>query len=1200
MMRFFLLLRPLTGSRTGAPARVRGTAGVLLLLALLPQLAQAQAPVLTSVAPTSGPLDTRLILTGQNLTGLTSVLVGEVPARFTVAGNTQATAIVPRQATNQRVRISRAGGAAANPGTALSPTAFQVARPSTSLLFPAAANPTTDGTTPLRVVTATNVASRAAPAVTDVDGDGLLDLLVGDSEGYVSRFEQTTRNGDQFTPLGYLTTDGTTRLRLVTSYSPNNWAVPTVTDVDGDGLLDLLVGGYDGYVSRFEQTTRNGGVFAALGYLPVNTTGGSVNAGTLAAPAVTDVDGDGLLDLLVGNANGDVVRYEQAVALGSIFIEQTGAQNRLTTDGTTPVSVTLSGAGSAPVMTDLDGDGLLDLLVSNGSELVHFEQQTAGGTVFRLLNAPVDMYANLLMMDDSGYNPVAVSGIRSAAMTDVDGDGLLDLLVGSGQGFVRRFEQLAPPFFITDIAPATAKAGDLAVITGTNLAGATAVTVNGVAATGVTAVDATHVSFVVPAGASANQAVTVTTPAGVSPAYTRFTVQLQVISSDPVPHANSAPTANSALSLVFSEPLAPASGTPVVSVFSEQVGGRKAGQVSVSRLGRYGKASYTSTLGGRRANFQPGEKVRVSVLPAAQNPNGLASNKYVYEFRAATSGSGRGNFQPPAANASIGVGSQANSQPNDVAVGDVDGDGDLDMLSANTNDNSVSVRLNDGTGSFTAPATNAEISGVGQARQLVLGDADGDGDLDMFVVNASSVVVGLNNGTGNFAIPQSQNWLLFGTGVDFLTLGDVDGDGNLDVLAIDFQTNKAYVRLNDGTGRFTAPETNADITLNDAPGYPALGDVDNDGDLDLLVTGFRTNTVSVRLNDGTGNFTAPTTNATVPVGAAPAIMAVGDVNGDGNLDLLTANQDGYSVSIRLNDGTGHFTAPATNAEIAFPRDPYKTPYWIALGDVDADGDLDVLVTFVDLFNNGTVSVRLNNGTGSFTAPATNASIDTGGQRPYGLAMGDLDGDGDLDMLIANSLTGPSGGGNVTVRLNQVPATPLPVELTAFTATAEGTRAVRLAWATASEKNSQFFEVERSLDGRAFARIGTVAAAGSSSNTRAYKLLDANPPIHQSTIYYRLRPVDLDGSATYSPVRTVALTGAAAGLSLYPNPARGGAATLTGAQPGTVATVFDALGREVTQATADAAGTAALALPAGLPAGVYVVRAGTKAVRLTVE
>ena len=85
------------------------------------------------------------------------------------------------------------------------------------------------------------------------------------------------------------------------------------------------------------------------------------------------------------------------------------------------------------------------------------------------------------------------------------------------------------------------------------------------------------------------------------------------------------------------------------------------------------------------------------------------------------------------------------------------------------------------------------------------------------------------------------------------------------------------------------------------------------------------------------------------------------------------------------------------------------------------------------------------------------------------------------------------------------------------------------------------------------------------------------------------------------MRAVSLSGKATGarLALYPNPARS-AATLTGAQPGAVVTVFDTLGRPVALATADAAGTAALVLPAGRPAGVYIVRAGSKALRLVVE
>ncbi|MGI4869557.1 MAG: T9SS type A sorting domain-containing protein [Janthinobacterium lividum] len=178
------------------------------------------------------------------------------------------------------------------------------------------------------------------------------------------------------------------------------------------------------------------------------------------------------------------------------------------------------------------------------------------------------------------------------------------------------------------------------------------------------------------------------------------------------------------------------------------------------------------------------------------------------------------------------------------------------------------------------------------------------------------------------------------------------------------------------------------------------------------------------------------------------------------------------------------------------------------------------------------------------------------------------------------------------------ANPLPVELTRFTAQPLGADAL-LKWATASERNNDHFEVEASADGRTFRRIGQVPGHGSSLQAHEYQFVD--PAIARyaiSLVYYRLRQVDLDGTASYSPVRTVAVLGQT-GLSLFPNPTSR-AATLMGAVPGTVVTVFDALGRQVLAATADAAGTAALVLPQGLATGVYVVRVGSQALRLTVE
>jgi hypothetical protein len=180
------------------------------------------------------------------------------------------------------------------------------------------------------------------------------------------------------------------------------------------------------------------------------------------------------------------------------------------------------------------------------------------------------------------------------------------------------------------------------------------------------------------------------------------------------------------------------------------------------------------------------------------------------------------------------------------------------------------------------------------------------------------------------------------------------------------------------------------------------------------------------------------------------------------------------------------------------------------------------------------------------------------------------------------------------------AAPLPVELVAFTADMKG-RDLALAWRTASEKNSARFEVERSTDGREFVRIGEVAAQGTTTRPTDYAFLDPLTPIPaypHTLLYYRLRQVDLDGTANYSPVRSV-LVGGKELLTLYPNPARS-AVAVGGVSAGAMVEVFDALGRVVAQATADASGTAQLALPSGLAAGVYVVRSGANALRLAVE
>jgi len=141
--------------------------------------------------------------------------------------------------------------------------------------------------------------------------------------------------------------------------------------------------------------------------------------------------------------------------------------------------------------------------------------------------------------------------------------------------------------------------------------------------------------------------------------------------------------------------------------------------------------------------------------------------------------------------------------------------------------------------------------------------------------------------------------------------------------------------------------------------------------------------------------------------------------------------------------------------------------------------------------------------------------------------------------------------------------PLPVELTSFTASLEG-EAVALAWSTATETNNAGFDVERSTDGDTFTPIGFEPGVGTTEEAQAYRFVDRNAPF-ATTLFYRLRQVDTDGTFEYSPVVEVQVTPSAiALLPVAPNPVVG-FANLRYELPEATAVrlqVFDLLGRRV--------------------------------------
>jgi hypothetical protein len=325
-----------------------------------------------------------------------------------------------------------------------------------------------------------------------------------------------------------------------------------------------------------------------------------------------------------------------------------------------------------------------------------------------------------------------------------------------------------------------------------------------------------------------------------------------------------------------------------------------------------------------------------------------------------------------------------NERSQHVSLGDLDGDGDLDALVGNQG--KAQVWFNDGGGLFSEMAQELEIES-GWDMSLDLGDLDGDGDLDAFlVVMEGTGRVLLNEGGAQGGTPGAlgDSGQRPNTGAAFcVALGDLDGDGDLDAYVGQEHANTVWV--NDGQGTFT----NSGQALGRAiTADVALADLDGDGDLDAFAGGWD-EPGKVWLNDGTGVLSDSGHDHT-PAAVHIHGLALGDLDGDGDLDAFLAVASGHANQVWLNQGTGVFANSGQQLRSALGHD-------VALGDLDGDGDLDAFLA------NGTAegagnTVWLNDGSGVFT----DSGLRLGSSFSISVALGDLDDDGDLDAVIANT------------------------------------------------------------------------------------------------------------------------------------------------------------------------------------------------------
>lgn len=356
--------------------------------------------------------------------------------------------------------------------------------------------------------------------------------------------------------------------------------------------------------------------------------------------------------------------------------------------------------------------------------------------------------------------------------------------------------------------------------------------------------------------------------------------------------------------------------------------------------------------------------------------------------------------------------------PVSVAVGDLNGDGKLDLMVANFNSNTVSILFNIATpGAVTPSFANKQDVATGEGPIYVTtGDLNGDGKLDLTVVDllSNTVSVLLNTtgpGAAAFSFAPRQDFAT-GDGPLSVALGDLNGDGKLDLAVANFNFSNISVLLNTTAPGGAAASFSGiqDFATGDSPSFVTIGDLNGDGRLDLTVANFVFDSVSVLLNTTTPGATTATfaANQEFATGTGPIFVTVGDVNGDGRLDLAVANFNSDNVSVLLNSTVPGAATPSFAAKQDFATG--DAPLFIALSDLNGDGKLDLAVANLNV---STVSVLLNTTNLGTSTPgfADKQDFDTG-PTPRSVSVGDLNGDGKLDLAVANL-----GSNTVSVLLN---------------------------------------------------------------------------------------------------------------------------------------------------------------------------------------
>ncbi|WP_436514593.1 FG-GAP-like repeat-containing protein [Ekhidna sp. To15] len=773
----------------------------------------------------------------------------------------------------------------------------------------------------------------------DIDGDGDMDVLsASQTDDRITWFEN---DGNGLNPT-FTTHD-------ISTTADGAYSVHAV-DVDGDGDMDVLSASFfDDRIAWYE----NDGNESFTTHDISTTADGAFDI------YAADIDGDGDMDVLSASIGDDRIAW----------YENDGNESFITHD----ISTTADGARGV-YAADIDGDGDMDVLSASQQDnrIVWYENDGSESFTTHDISTtaadPTSVYAadidgdgdmdvlsasfvddRIAWYENDGNESftthdisTTADGASSVHTADVDGDGDMDVLSASfADDRIAWYENDGNESFTThDISTTADGAGSVytADIDGDG---------------DLDVISASYYSDRI--DWYKNASIT------------------EIVSTVPTATAQSI-TSDANITMTFDANIdgTTLDGTTVV------VSGSQTGLIA----GTFSGGGTTTITFNPTNDFFAGEQVDVTITQQLLNETGGAlATPYHFTFTTASAVSPE---NPTTFIANI-ISSSADGVSS-VYAADIDGDGDMDVLSASQYNDRITWFENDGNGLNPTFTTHDISTTANGAFDVYAADVDGDGDMDVLSASLIDDRIAWYENDGNESFT-THDISTTADGVRGVYAADIDGDGDMDVLSASFIDDRIAWYENDGNESFITHDIS---TTADAASSVYAADIDGDGDMDVLSASQTDDRITWFENDGNGlNPTFTTHDISTTANGAFDVYAA-DVDGDGDMDVLSASLGDDRIAWYENDGSESFTTHdiSTTADGA---------YSVHAVDVDGDGDMDVLSASQ---YNDRITWFENDGNG-LNPTFTTHDISTTANGAFDVYAADVDGDGDMDVLSAS-------------------------------------------------------------------------------------------------------------------------------------------------------------------------------------------------------